>query len=85
MVAGVEGVERHLHRVEREAELEHLEVEGWVLVTGEADEAGLAMLLGLLQRLDDAPLGLRQMWVVVVDNPMDLPQVQVVGLEAPQR
>jgi hypothetical protein len=53
-------------------------------VAGDADEAHLAGLLGLVQRLDDAALGVGQRRVVVEAHVVDLPQVQVVSLQPPQ-
>ncbi len=50
----VEAVQRHLHGVERVAVRQHRQVDARVLVAREADEADLALLLGAVQRLDDA-------------------------------
>ena len=55
------------------------------LVAGEADVAHLARFFGLVQRLDHAALGKVPLGVVVVDALVDLPQVEVVGLQALQR
>ncbi len=54
-------------------------------MAGKADEARLALLLGLVQRLDDAPLGVGEFRVVVEAHAVYLPQVEAVGLEAAQR
>ena len=52
---------------------------------GEADEAHLALLLGLVERFEHAALGVGQFGVVVEADAVDLPQVEVVGLEPAQR
>ena len=61
---------------------EHLEMDVRRLVPGEADEAHFALLLRLGQRLDRAagrevPLG-----VVFIDHLVDLPEVEMIGLQA---
>jgi hypothetical protein len=56
-----------------------------VLVPRETDEARLALRLGFLKRLDDAVRLEMKLRVVVVDALVDLPQVEVVGPQAPQR
>ena len=55
------------------------------LVAGEAYEARLALPLGLVERLQDAALGVGQLGVVVEGDAVDLPQVEVIGLKAAQR
>ena len=55
------------------------------LVAGEADVTHLAGLLGFVQRLDHPALGEVPLRVVVVDALVDLPQVEVVGLQSLQR
>ena len=79
----VHDVDRHLGRVPVEGLLEHLEMDVRVLVAGEADEAHLARLARLEGRpqaaLLEHPVG-----IVVVDHLMELPQVEVIGTEAPQ-
>ena len=60
-------------------------MEGGILVAAEADEADLALLLRLIERLEHAALGVGQLGIVVVDDAVDLPHVQVIGLQPPQR
>jgi len=55
-IGAVEAVERHLYGVERVVVREHLQVDRWALVPREADEADRALLLRLIERLDDAAL-----------------------------
>ena len=57
-VAGVEGVQRHLCAIERVVVRQHLEVDGWVFVAREADEAHFAGLFRIVQRLDKETSGL---------------------------
>ena len=80
--AGVEPVQRQLAAVEREVVRQHLEVDGRILVTGEADVAHLALRARLLERLDDAAAREVALGLVVVDALVNLPQVEVVGLAA---
>ena len=60
---------------------EHLEVDRRVLVAGEAEEADLAVLQGLEAGVDGPVLGEDPVGVVVVDDLVELPEVEVVGLE----
>jgi len=60
-------------------------MEGGILVAGKADEADLALLLRAIEGLEHATLGVRQLGIVVVDDAVDLPHVQVIGLQPPQR
>ena len=60
-------------------------MDGWVFVAGEADVAYLAGLFGFVQRLDHAALGKVALGVVVVDALVDLPQVEMVGLQTLER
>ena len=46
-----------------------------VLMAGEADESRLSLFLGLIERLEHSALGIRPLGIVVVDDPMDLPEV----------
>src|SRR6185503_12108789 len=56
-----------------------------VLVTGEADEPHLALALGLLERLDDAAAREVPVRIVVVHALVNLPEVEVIGLQPAQR
>ncbi len=60
-------------------------MEGRVLVAGETDESRFSLLLGLIEGLQHAAGGVRELGVVVVDDPVDLPEVQVICLEPPER
>jgi hypothetical protein len=62
-------------------ELEHLQVERRVLMAGEADESCLPLFLSLIEALQHAPLGICQFRVVVVDDPMNLPEIEMIGPE----
>ena len=80
----VQDVQGHLHGGPVVGLGQHLEVNLRVLVPGEPEEADLALLLGLegvlecSSRLED-PLG-----VVVVVDLVELPEVEVIGLEPAQ-
>ena len=84
-VVRVHHVERHLHGVEGElvlvGGLEHREVDVGILVTGEADEAQLACLLGLHERLDAAARGEGARGIGRADHLVDLHEVDVVHAE----
>ena len=54
-------------------------------MTGEADESDLAFFLGSIKRFQDAAFGVGQLRVVVVNDAVDLPEVQMIGLIPPQR
>ena len=51
---GVENVEGHLHGVEWETDIQHLQVDLRVLVAGESDETNLALLFSLAQSFGGA-------------------------------
>ena len=62
--------------------LEHAEVDGGIFVAGEADEAAFAGLLGFVQGFDGAAFGEGLVGVFEADAFVELPEVEVVGLEA---
>jgi len=64
---------------------EHRQVNARPLVAGEPEEADLTLFPGAHQRLDHSVGCEVTFGIVVVDALVDLPQVQVVGLQAPQR
>ncbi len=64
---------------------QHPQMNTGILVSRKSDRAYLALLLGLQQRLRRAARSKDQVRIVFVDHLMDLPQVQMVGLQPPQR
>ncbi len=56
-----------------------------ILVTGEANESDFSFFFCLVECFQDAAFGVGQLGVVVVDDAMDLPEVQVIGLIPPER
>ncbi|OLE65236.1 MAG: hypothetical protein AUI36_08385 [Cyanobacteria bacterium 13_1_40CM_2_61_4] len=60
-------------------------MERGILVAGEADEADLPLLFRAIEGLEHAALGVGQVGIVVVDDAVDLPHVQVIGLQPPKR
>ena len=57
-----------------------------ILVAGEADEAHLALLASPAASASAAPSGREdQVRIVVVDHFVDLPHVEMIGLQAAQR
>src|SRR5438552_4686010 len=81
---GIETIERKLTGIERVIVREHLQMNRRVFVAGEADEADFAFTLRLGERLDDTAGGEMQIGVVVVDDLVDLPEVEMIRLEPPQ-
>ena len=66
-------------------DLEHVQMDARILVAGEADEADLAGLRASSERLHRAALGEDAVRVVEADDLVELHQIDVVGLEPPQR
>jgi len=81
----VEAVERELTRVERIVERQHAEMDLRILVSGETDKSRLALRPGPVERLDDAVPGEVPIGVVVIGTLVDLPQVEMVRAQPPQR
>src|SRR5579875_3176402 len=80
----VKRIDRHLNRVERELRIQHGKMNVWIFVPCEPDEPNLALLLRLHQRLSRATRSYEQLGIVVEADAMDLPQIQVIGLQPPQ-
>src|ERR1700722_12048103 len=55
------------------------------LMARESDEANLAVFLGLNQRLRRAVRANKQIGIVFEGDAVDLPQIQMIGLESAQR
>ena len=81
---GVETVERHLHGVEREVCGEHAQMDAGIFVAGEADEADFALFLRFGEGFGGAAGGEDQFGIVVVDDFVDLPEIEMIGLQAAQ-
>ena len=65
--------------------VEHLQMNRRVLVPVEADEAHLTLLLCLRKGFEN-PIGrINQFGVVVIDNLVNLPDIEMVGLEPYKR
>ena len=58
-----------------------IEVNRRVLMSGETDETNLALLLRLVQCFDHSTLGEVQVRVVFIDVLVNLPEVQMIGLD----
>ena len=54
-------------------------------MAGEADESDLSFFFGSIKCFQDATFGVGQLRVVVIDDAVDLPEVQMIGLITPQR
>jgi hypothetical protein len=84
-IARVEGIDWHLHRVKVKSAIEHFEMDRRIFVAGEADEAHLALLFGGRERLQHSVGVVCLVGIVIVNDLVDLPHVEVVGLEAGER
>ena len=59
-------------------------MKGRVLVAGEANQPGFSLLLGSIQGFDYAAFGIGQVGIVIITDGVNLPQIQVIGLQASQ-
>jgi hypothetical protein len=69
----VERIQRHLHRVERKACIEHRQVDVRILVAGEAHKPDLALLFGFRQRFGCTAGPNKQLRIVIEADTMNLP------------
>ena len=81
----IQAVERHLYRVEGKVVRQHAPVNAGIFVSGESDRPHFPLLLSLQQRLSRAARGEDQVRISFVNHFVDLPDVQVIGLQSPQR
>ena len=84
-VSGIKGVQRHLNGVEGKTGVEHGKMHIRVFVAGESDEAYFPLLLRFEQRLCGAAGTNEQLGIILKDDAVHLPQVEVVGLKTTQR
>ncbi len=80
----IEGVQRHLDSVEREARIEHGEVNFGVLVAGEAYEADLTFFFGFYKGFCSSARADEEVGVVCEADSVNLPEVDVIGLQPAQ-
>jgi hypothetical protein len=83
--AGVEGVQRHLNRVEFESRVQHCEVNHRVLMSSEADKTHLAVFLCFCQGLGRAVGADEQFGIVLECHSVNLPEIEMIRLQASQR
>src|SRR6202453_3908587 len=83
-VGGIKGVQRHLNGIEGKASVEHGEMHIRVFMAGKANEAYFALLLGFEQSLCSATGSNEEIGIILKDDAMNLPQVEVISLETPQ-
>ena len=84
-VSGIKGVQRHLNGLERKTGVEHGEMHVRVFMAREADEAYFALLLRFEQRLCSATGTNEQFGIILKDDAVNLPEVEVVSLKTTQR
>src|SRR5665213_2828588 len=82
--ARIGGVQGNQHAVEREA-AHGLDQHVGIVVTGEADETNAAVDLRLARGLERAALTEQDVQFIGRPEVVDLPQVQTVGAEPPER
>jgi len=80
----VERVQGHLDSVEREAGIEHVEVNFRVFVAGESDEADLSFFLGFYKGFCCAARTDEEVGIIRETDTVNLPEVDVIGLESAQ-
>ena len=80
----VHEIERHLRRVKMKAlflgDFQHAQVNQWVLVAGEADEADFPRLLGRQHRLHGAARRKNAVRILHADDLVKLHQINMIGL-----
>ncbi len=77
------GVQRHLRAIEI-VPLQSLGEHRWIGVARDADEAGDFLVAQLVQRFEDAALGLDLRQVVVIGQGVDVDKIELVDLKALQ-
>ena len=82
---GVERIQRHLHGIEWESMRKHFQMDRGIFVPGETNETNLALLLSFLQGLNYPAGPENKIGIVVVNHFVDLPNVEVIGFQTPQR
>ncbi len=80
----VHDVKRHLHGRPGIGLGQHLEMDRRILVARESQEADFALFLGLQRIFDGTPLVEDPVGIVVVDDLMKLPEVEMIGTQPPQ-
>jgi hypothetical protein len=82
---GVQWIKRHLNHIESIAAVEHLQMDSRVLVPIESHEADLPLLPCVRKCCENTIVRVDQFGVVVVDDLVDLPDVQMIGLQTGKR
>src|SRR5258708_8668282 len=83
--AVIECVQWHLNRIERKSRIQHSQMHHWVLVSGESHKSRLAILLCFGQRLRRSIWPNEELRVILESHSVNLPQIEMVGLQTPQR
>ena len=81
----VERVDRKLNRIEGIPELEHAQVNVRILVAREAREPHFALPLRFIEGFEHAVLAVCELGIVIVRDGMNLPEVETIGPESPER
>ena len=81
----VQWIERHLDNVESMAAVEHLQIDRRVFVSVESHEADLPLLLCPGNGFENTIARVDQFGVIVVDDLVNLPDVEMIGLQTGKR
>ncbi len=81
----VAAIERHLHGIEGKIVRQHFQMDFGIFVAGESDEADFALLLGGEQGFGSAVRSEDQVGIVFVDHFVNLPEIEMIGLQAAKR
>jgi hypothetical protein len=82
---GVQWIERHLDHIESIAAVEHLQIDSRMLMSVESHEADLPLLLCPGKGCENTVTRVDHLGVIVVDDLMNLPDVQMIGLQTGKR
>ena len=83
--ARIQWIERNLDNIEGIAASEHLQIDRRVLVSVESDEADLSLLLCFGKGFENTIVRVDQFGVIVVDDLVNLPDIEMIGLQPVQR
>src|ERR1700742_3414645 len=81
----VERIQRHLHRIERKSSVDHLHVDGRILMARKTREADFPLFLRFAQSFGRAVWPNEELGVVVPTDSVYLPEVQMISLKPSQR
>jgi len=78
-------VERHLNGVEGEIMGKHFQMNFRIFMPGKTDKTHLALLLGREQSFRGSIGSENQLWIILINDFMNLPEIEMIGLQATKR